>query len=227
MGKEPTHAFRLVEEIEPAAASSSAGRQAVTERQRTPPAPRSSHEKVVTSPGRDNAHPRATRAGAASKVVATRETDPVEAAVTRAVSLLEYGDMSRRRLIRKLTDRDIPPEIAEQAADICEARGYLREADACLRRAEQGVRKGWGPRRITEDLYTGRYPRTLIEETVRALTDEVDFAAACAAVIRKKYHGVPDDRDDRRRMTAALVRLGYGMDDIRAAMTEVAAEDGE
>lgn len=199
MRKEPSRAFRLVDEVEAAPAPIMG---------EAPPAEVAKKKPVAKEKSRRPA----------------TEDDPVAAAVTRAVALLEYGDMSRRKLIRKLTDRGIDPTVAEQAANVMEEKGFLKEADACRRRAEQGIRKGWGPLRITEDLYAQRYPRELIEQVMCDLEDETDYVENCAAVIRKKYRGVPEDRDDRRRMTAALARLGYGMSDIRAAMESVAED---
>lgn len=216
MGKEPARAFRLVEDLTPCetpAPASDDGKRSKNGREAAPSRCRSAVPDVPAVPS--------------SKEIPPREEDPVSAAVNRAISLLTYGDMSRRKLLRKLTDRGIAPDVAEQAARVLEDRGYLREDEACYRRAEQGARKGWGQRRIADDLYAQAYPRDLIACTMERLTDTVDFAEQCADVIRKKYHGVPPERDDRRRLIAALARRGYGMEDIRAAMSAVMADECE
>ncbi len=222
MGKEPTRAFRLVDEITPTDPPCSIKTKAKAQTEV------SSVRSVACKKTSNGSFPKAAGVRASEDDGTTGgESDPLTAAVNRALSMLEYGDMSRRRLLRKLTDRGIPPDVATQAVDVLEIRGYLRETDACRRRAEQGLRKGWGSRRIAEDLYAQRYPRSLVEAAMAALEDEVDFTAQCVAVLRKKYHTVPDDRDDRRRMIAALARLGYGMEEIRAAMQAVVAEEGD
>lgn len=229
MGKEPGHAFRLVDEIRPSAtpAAPVKGRRG-TATERPPSTGRTAVHALVPAESRTDE----LKGGPVGRSVTSPATpaadgvsDPVEAAVARGLRLLAYGDMSRCRLVRKLNERGVPPDTAEQAADILETSGYLREADACLRRAEQGARKGWGKRRIAEDLYAQRYPRELVEEVMDTLSDEVNFADACAAVIRKKYRTVPTDSDSRRRMTASLARLGYSMEDIRAAIQTVVDGD--
>ena len=215
MEKKPAKAFRLVDEITPA--PSAARAWAVS------PVAEASCDS--TDAYAAPVMPTGKAAPEKKKKTAPAETKgEVQVAMEKAVALLEYGDVSRRRLIRKLTDRGFPEEIAEMAVDALVDRGYLKEGDACARRAEQDVRKGWGKRRIAEDLYACRYPRTVIDEVLASLEDSVDFTDNCARVIRKKYRGVPRDRDDRRRMTAALIRMGYGMEEIRAAMIEVAEE---
>ena len=102
-------------------------------------------------------------------------------------------------------------------------KGYLREDDAAIRRAEQGIRKGWGIRRIRDDLRAHGYSAEAVEEALGAL-DEVDTSSQCAQVIRKKYGSIPSDAAERRKMIAALLRQGYGMDEIRAAMEMVLRE---
>lgn len=216
MAKESSRAFRLVDEVKSAPAP-------VRVEAPSPVAP--PRTERADKGASDFRKERMTPPRRLPRTDGTTEEDSVSAAVARATALLEYGDTSRHRLIRKLTDRGFTEEVASAAADRMEAMGFLREADACRRRAEQGLRKGWGPLRVTEDLHAQRYPRALIDEVMSSLSDEEDYTARCAAVIRKKYRGVPEDRDERRRMTAALARLGYSVSTVRAAMETVSQED--
>ncbi len=148
------------------------------------------------------------------------------AAVKRGMNLLAYGDRSARRLVYKLTAKGVERAVAEEAAAYLSEKGYIREDDTARRRAEQGLRKQWGPRRIREDLRAQGFTADAVDEAMETLAD-VDFEAACAAVIRKKYRAVPADRADRQKLMAALMRLGYDGDTIRAALRRVACEDGE
>ncbi len=148
------------------------------------------------------------------------------AAVKRGMNLLAYGDQSARRLVYKLTAKGVERAVAEAAVAYLSEKGYIHEDDTARRRAEQGVRKQWGPRRIREDLRANGFTPAAIDEALEALCD-VDFEAACAAVIRKKYRVVPDDRAACQKLMAALMRLGYDSDTIRAALRRVAAEAGD
>ena len=145
------------------------------------------------------------------------------AAIRRGMGLLKYGDQSARRLTSKLIAKGIDRETAKAAAEYLSEKGYIREDDTARLRAEQGVRKGWGPRRIREDLWAQGFTAAAAEDALEALS-EVDFSENCAGVIRKKYGSVPADRTERQKITAALMRLGYESDDIREAMRRVRRE---
>ena len=152
------------------------------------------------------------------------------AAVKKGMELLGYGDMSEHRLTVKLTARGVSRPVASEAAAYLREKGLLREEDAAYRRAEQGLRKLWGPRRILDDLRAQGYPADTAESAVEALSDPDDPDAAdyilnCAALIRRKYRGVPDDREERRKMTGALVRLGYSPEQVREAALMILHED--
>lgn len=139
------------------------------------------------------------------------------AAIRRGMGLLQYGDKSARRLAYKLNAKGIDRETATAAAAYLSEKGYIREDDTARLRAEQGVRKGWGLRRICEDLRAQGFTADAVEDAVEALS-EVDFTENCAAVIRKKYGDVPEERPARQKMVAALMRLGYDSEEIREAM---------
>ncbi len=145
------------------------------------------------------------------------------AAVKRGMRLLQYGDQSARRLAYKLTAKGIDRETADAAAAYLAQKGYIHEDDTARLRAEQGVRKLWGPRRIREDLRANGFAPDAVAEAMESVS-EVDFEENCATVIRKKYHGVPEDRTERQKLFAALARLGYDADVIREAMRRVERE---
>jgi len=139
-------------------------------------------------------------------------------AVRRAASLLQYGDLSERRLAYKLTTKGIDRADAEAAVAYLVAKGMMAEDRGAVRRAEQDVRKLWGPRRIREDLRAQGYEGEAIEAAMLALDDrEVDFVQSCATVIRRKWGGVPTDRATRAKYRAALLSLGFESDTVREA----------
>ena len=139
-------------------------------------------------------------------------------AVRRALIMLQYGDLSERRLTYKLTAKGIERAVAEEAALYLVDKGLIAEDCGAVRRAEQGVRKLWGPRRIREDLRAQGYEREAIDAAMLSLEDgDVNFAENCAAVIRRKWGGIPTDRAARAKYRAALLRLGYESETVREA----------
>lgn len=151
-------------------------------------------------------------------------------AIRKGLSLLEYGDMSARTLTAKLTRRGIPREVAEEAARWLSDRGFLQEESAALSRAVEGTRKGWGLRRIRQDLLAHGYPAPSVEAALGSLNDPddpafVDFYASCLAQLRRRLGRdtpPPTDRAAREKLTAALLRQGFSADEIREAMREQA-----
>ncbi len=139
------------------------------------------------------------------------------AAIKRGMNLLAYGDQSARRLAYKLTAKGVDRATAEEAARYLTEKGYIHEDDTARLRAEQGVRKLWGPRRIREDLRANGFTSEAVEEALETLR-EVNFEENCLALIRRKYGSVPEGRTEREKLVAALMRQGYDMDIIRAAM---------
>ena len=145
-------------------------------------------------------------------------------AIRRGISMLGYGDQSARRLAYKLTAKGVDRDTAHQAVAYLTAKGYIHEDSTATLRAEQGLRKGWGERRIREDLCAHGFTREAVEEAMEALAD-VDWVGRCAAALRKRYGEIPAERGERQKLMAAMMRLGYEVEDIRAAMGGFAEGD--
>ena len=141
-------------------------------------------------------------------------------AIRRGISLLGYGDQSARRLAYKLTAKGIDRETATRATAYLTEKGYIREDDTAALRARGGVSKGWGERRIREDLMAHGFTREAVEEAMEDLAD-TDWVENCAAAIRKKYGEIPEDKGERQKLIAAMTRQGYDTDTIREAMREI------
>ncbi len=141
-------------------------------------------------------------------------------AIRRGMALLQYGDQSARRLAYKLTAKGVDRETADRAAAYLTEKGCIREDDTATLRAEQGIRKGWGERRIREDLIAHGFTREAVEEAMESLGD-TDWEETCAEAIRKKYGEIPEDRGERQKLMAAMMRLGYDTETVREAMRRI------
>lgn len=144
-------------------------------------------------------------------------------AIRRGIAMLGYGDQSARRLARKLTAKGVDRDTADRAVAYLTEKGYIHEDSTAVLRAEQGLRKGWGPRRIREDLGAYGFTREAVEEAMEAIS-HTDWEEQCAAAIRKKYRGIPEDRGERQKLVAAMTRLGYGSDTVKDAMRSILRE---
>lgn len=144
-------------------------------------------------------------------------------AICRGLSMLVYGDHSAYRLAYKLTAKGVDREIASRAVVYLIERGYIREECTAVLRARQGLNKGWGERRIEEDLFAHGFTREAVEEALAQLSD-VDWEENCASVIRKKYREIPVERRELQKLMAAMMRLGYDADTIKAALRSIMRE---
>ena len=149
-------------------------------------------------------------------------------AIRRGIAMLGYADQSARRLAYKLAAKGVDRETADAAVAYLTAKGYIHEDSTATLRVEQGLRKGWGERRIREDLGAHGFSREAVEEAMEALSD-VDWAEACAVALRKRYGEIPNERGERQKLMAAMMRLGFDTEDIRAAMGQFAEayDDGD
>ena len=145
-------------------------------------------------------------------------------AIRRGISLLGYGDQSARRLAYKLTAKGVDRDTAARATAYLTEKGYIREDDTATLRAEQDLRKGWGERRIREDLIAHGFTHEAVEEAMEELSN-TDWVETCAAAIRKKYGKIPEDKGERQKMLAAMMRLGYDTDTVKAAARRILREN--
>lgn len=161
--------------------------------------------------------PRLTTDVKPKKPTKEAKDDPLEAVLLKAQELLGYGAMSPRRLSQKLLQRGFDEDIVAEAIRYLTDHGFMRESEDAVRFAEQGVRKLWGIRRIREDLYARRFSEQAIADALYVL-ENVDFEANCAKAIAKKYGSIPNEPSEIKKMTAALMRMGYSLSEIKAAM---------
>lgn len=145
-------------------------------------------------------------------------------AIRRGISMLGYGDQSARRLAYKLTAKGVDRDTAARAVAYLTERGYIREESTATLRARQSVGKGWGERRIREDLMAHGFTREAVEEAMENISD-TDWEENCAAAIRKKYGEIPEDRGERQKLIASMMRLGYDADTVKEAMRTILREN--
>ena len=153
------------------------------------------------------------------------EFDPAsaEAAKKRALWLLDKRDYSRAELLRKLTEKGYTAAAAGSALDRLEELGFVDDARYAPIVARHYAAKGYGARRVQQELQRRGIPKELWDaalEEMPAQDDTVD------KLLRAKLRGAdPGDRAALKRATDALLRKGYGWDDISAAVERVREEN--
>ena len=146
------------------------------------------------------------------------ETSNRRRAQEKALNLLSYREHSKAELVKKLTAAS-SRQAAEGAAERMVELGLVNDERFARQYAEQLLfHKRFGRRRAAYEMAAKGLDKDLIERVLDEL--EPDSMEQILAVIRKKYTPLPQEEKGIRRMTNALVRLGYGYGEIRAALKE-------
>ena len=133
---------------------------------------------------------------------------------TTAADLIGRRAMSRRDLEQKLKDRGASEAEARYAGEWLEAIGALNDAEYAALLVRHCGDLGYGPGRTREKLREKGVPRELWDEALDGLPaaeGQID------KFLQSKLRGRQPDEKEKKRLTDALLRRGYGWGDIKAA----------
>lgn len=163
----------------------------------------------------------------AGKELTDQEAEELQAAVRRnglkekALNLLSRKPQSRTELERKLTEWEAGPEESAAICDRMEELGYLNDAYYAAQVVRHYSAKGYGERKVRDELYRRGVPRDLWED---ALAQAEDPAEAIDAFLAKKLAGRTPDRQELKKLSDALARRGYAWRDISEGLRRYSAE---
>lgn len=140
----------------------------------------------------------------------------------KAIELLMRKPQSRKELGRKLAEWEASHEEAEAVCDRMEELGYLNEAEYAGRIVRHFAAKGFGERKLRDELYRRGVPRELWDEALEQIEEE-DNACAIDAFLEKKLKGSHDPKDVKRA-SDALARRGFRWPEIRDALRRYGME---
>ncbi len=139
----------------------------------------------------------------------------------KALDLLTRKPMSRKELERKLGEWEAGEE---ETAAICarmEELGFLNDVSYAAQVVRHYSAKGCGEHKLRDELYRRGVPRDLWDD---ALAQAADPAQAIDAFVQKKLAGKVPDRKELKKVSDALMRRGYGWEDISAALRRFGAD---
>ena len=145
-----------------------------------------------------------------------RDAAGESAARRRAANILSARPLSRKELEKRLTEKGETPAHAAAAADYMEHLGYLNDEAYAKLLSEHYAAKGYGPRKVRDELYRRGVPREYWDAALEDL-DEPDEALDALVEARLRRIARPD-RADFKKVSDALARRGYGWSDISAAI---------
>ena len=135
----------------------------------------------------------------------------------KALWLISYRSHSKKELKDKIR-RTCDDSSAEKAVERMEELGLVNDEEYARQFARELLLQKKMARRAAM-LEMSR--KGIDKETAEAALDEVDvdYRENIRYIIEKKYRDIGDEKI-KRRAVAALQRLGYGWDDIRAVLNE-------
>ncbi len=148
-------------------------------------------------------------------------------AFEKALELLAVREHFRAELEEKLVRRGFEQPEIETALERCERLGYLDDRRAAERFVEvHVVRKGWGRRRIEQELRRRGAPADVVAEAA-AIPRKTELDALEVALRRAGARARPGWwrlPRERARMVSSLLRRGFDAEDARRAVDRLAAE---
>ncbi|MBQ9746592.1 MAG: RecX family transcriptional regulator [Clostridia bacterium] len=140
------------------------------------------------------------------------------AAVKKGISILSFGDNTKKGLAGKLRAKGFSRTAAQEASEYLAAAGYINEAASAVMLArDMAEKKLYGARRIAAALYEKGFSREALDAA--AEETDVDFAKICAMRIAKMGgRQIFAEKETKQKAVAALLRYGFSYDDIREAL---------
>ena len=165
----------------------------------------------------------------------------------RAVGLLSQRPMSRKELLDKLcapprpkrekypydklddapdpetlqNRREALREQAEAVADRLTELGLLDDGEYARTVARHYAAKGYGPRKLRDELYRRGVPREHWEDALaEAETDDSQIDK----LARQKLRGAEPTRENLKKVSDYLARRGYGWEEISSALERIREE---
>ncbi len=138
----------------------------------------------------------------------------------KALEILSRRPLSAKELNDKLVQKGADPKSAAACVRWLLDQRLLDDESYAVAVARHYAARGYGPGRIRQELSRRGVPRDYWDE---ALGQRPDNTEKIDKLIAARLHD-PEDRDEVRKVTAALFRRGFGWDEIRAALARFSAE---
>ncbi|MCM1149780.1 MAG: recombination regulator RecX [Butyricicoccus sp.] len=149
----------------------------------------------------------------------------LERAKVRAMNMISARPMSCRELYDRLAEKGETEQDAAACVEYLLDLHFLNDADYAAMTVRHYAAKGYGARRIRDELYRRKVPRELWDEALEQLPEqdgEID------RLLSHRLRGAaPDDRAAIKKAGDALVRRGFSWEDIKEAIERWRAANEE
>ncbi len=145
-------------------------------------------------------------------------------AYNKSLDLLSRRPYAEKELIKKLQEKGHEKESAIKACDRLLELGLLNDEQYAKMLANELIeRKGYGIKRVKQELLYRGIDREIVENTIDLLDNNPQNSIIL--VIEKKYKNKLGDEKGRKRAVDGLLRLGYSYSDIKTALNLIEEEN--
>ena len=158
-------------------------------------------------------------------------TEEEVAAVLSASSLARCKERAMRLIgLRPLSEREIYDKLVEKGESESNAAAsvawlldlhLLNDADYAAMLVRHYAAKGYGSRRVRDELYRHKVPKKLWDD---AMAEMPEADEKIDRLLRARLKSETPDRAELKKATDALLRRGYGWDEIRSAVARYQSE---
>ena len=142
-------------------------------------------------------------------------------AVTKALRILADGMYSIRGLTEKLTRSGFSKEAAEAAVALALKRGLIDEESQAQAVATRQVTKlHRGRSRVIRELAAKGYPSDVAKKAADSVPAGAYEQALEISLMKKCRDGIPEEKGERDRLAASLMRLGFSSGEVIKKMKE-------
>ncbi len=151
-----------------------------------------------------------------------KEASQRASARSRAAKIAGASPVSKKQLIKKLTEKGEREEEAKSAADWLEEIGAVDDSQYAAMLVRHYSSRGYGPSKIKFELSKKGIDRVLWED---ALGNRSEPGAVLEKFITAKLSPGETDRKKIKKVSDALGRRGFSWDEISSAMRRVLDEE--
>lgn len=145
----------------------------------------------------------------------------------RALYLLDGRDYSYIEMLNKLK-ATYSEEVAFATCDRLAQRGLIDDRRYAERLAQELCeRKHFGPYRARQELNKRGIPDKLIAEVLTPYNDADERAERLEELVKRKYARYLGDESGQKKVTSALVRMGYSYGEIRSLLKRLECDSEE
>ena len=152
----------------------------------------------------------------AAELDAVRSASELGRAKDRALRIIGARPHSSQELYDKLVEKGESEENAAACVAWLMDAHLLDDADYAAMVVRHCAAKGYGKKRAQSELYRRKVPRELWDQALEAMPEPDE---TIDRLLRSRLRSAQPDRAELKKATDALLRRGYGWEEIRAAVS--------